>query len=198
MSRFPYYFAWVIAEGACNLAGIGFSGYDGNKNPKWYQVSSHRDANELGSVLPTFMFSVWNSLRTSVVLLKAGILELINGWSTVWKFASSVLTTADIYERVSFSPVAMTFLCSAVWHGFYGGYYLSFMSAAFIIQSARSMSCLKISTHLLQLSAETFNLASSLKKANQSPPRSSTMLFALFFGFWSLRWSPKLWQGNFE
>jgi len=114
MSRFPYYFAWVIAEGACNLCGIGFSGYDGNKNPKWERA-------------------------TNVHVLGLELAQNFRGVTESWNIRTDKWLKHYIYERVSFARVAMTFLCSAVWHGFYGGYYLSFMSAAFIIESARTI-----------------------------------------------------------
>jgi len=114
MSRFPYYFAWVIAEGACNLCGIGFSGYDGNNKPKWDRA-------------------------TNVHVLGLELAQNFRAVTESWNIRTDRWLKHYIYERVPFSPVAMTFLCSAVWHGFYGGYYLSFMSAAFIIQSARTI-----------------------------------------------------------
>lgn len=30
-----YYHAWILAEAVCNASGLGFNGFDENKNAKW-------------------------------------------------------------------------------------------------------------------------------------------------------------------
>lgn len=49
-----------------------------------------------------------------------------------------LLICLDIYERVSSNGIATTFLMSALWHGFYPGYYFSFFTAGFVVTFARS------------------------------------------------------------
>lgn len=112
LSRFPYYFAWKLSEASSILSGIGFSGVDSKGNPKWERANNAHIIN----------------------------LELAQNFKSItdsWNIRTDKWLKHYVYERVSFSPVAMTFLNSALWHGFYPGYYYSFMTASFIIQVAR-------------------------------------------------------------
>lgn len=44
------------------------------------------------------------------------------------------------YERSTINPTAATFLLSALWHGVYPGYYLTFLSGIAVTMAARSVS----------------------------------------------------------
>ncbi|XP_012495397.1 PREDICTED: lysophospholipid acyltransferase 2 [Propithecus coquereli] len=43
------------------------------------------------------------------------------------------------YERASFSPTIQTFILSAIWHGVYPGYYLTFLTGVLMTLAARAM-----------------------------------------------------------
>jgi hypothetical protein len=50
-----------------------------------------------------------------------------------------------VYERVPKKHgTVLTFALSAVWHGFYPGYYLTFSTGALIVMAARKVSFTKI------------------------------------------------------
>lgn len=44
------------------------------------------------------------------------------------------------YERCTVNPTAATFLLSALWHGVYPGYYLTFLTGIAVTMAARSVS----------------------------------------------------------
>lgn len=44
------------------------------------------------------------------------------------------------YERASFSPTIQTFFLSAIWHGVYPGYYLTFLTGVLMTLAARTVS----------------------------------------------------------
>lgn len=44
------------------------------------------------------------------------------------------------YERCPINPTAATFLLSAMWHGVYPGYYLTFMTGIVMTMAARAVS----------------------------------------------------------
>lgn len=44
------------------------------------------------------------------------------------------------YERASFSPTVQTFFLSAIWHGVYPGYYLTFLTGVLMTVAARAVS----------------------------------------------------------
>jgi lysophospholipid acyltransferase 1/2 len=47
-----------------------------------------------------------------------------------------------VYERTSHLSTVLTYALSALWHGFYPGYYLTFMSGALFTFASRSVSYL--------------------------------------------------------
>ena len=51
------------------------------------------------------------------------------------------------YERVPFQPMAMSFLLSAYWHGFYPSYYVCFIMLAVLVQAARKVLALTHTPH---------------------------------------------------
>lgn len=44
------------------------------------------------------------------------------------------------YERCPINPTAATFLLSALWHGVYPGYYLTFLTGIVMTMAARAVS----------------------------------------------------------
>lgn len=48
------------------------------------------------------------------------------------------------YERCPYNPTAATFLLSAIWHGVYPGYYLTFVTGIAVTMAARAVSILYI------------------------------------------------------
>ena len=44
------------------------------------------------------------------------------------------------YERTSLSPTIQTFILSAIWHGVYPGYYLTFLTGVVMTLAARAVS----------------------------------------------------------
>lgn len=44
------------------------------------------------------------------------------------------------YERASLSPTIQTFVLSAIWHGVYPGYYLTFLTGVVMTLAARAVS----------------------------------------------------------
>ncbi len=75
-----------------------------------------------------------------MILQFAGnIRNAISSWNT----GTNAWLRFLVYERMekyqNYKTVA-TFMLSAVWHGFYPGYYLCFVTAALLVSAARSVS----------------------------------------------------------
>jgi len=111
--RFPYYFAWFLSEGSCILSGIGFRKFENGK-------------------------SIWDR-ATNVVVLPLETGQSFKDVTDHWNIRTDRWLKHYIYERVKSNGIAITFLISALWHGFYPGYYLSFMTAAVITVTSRSV-----------------------------------------------------------
>lgn len=45
-----------------------------------------------------------------------------------------------VYERVKHNKLVLTYALSALWHGFYPGYYLTFANGAFFTMASRIVS----------------------------------------------------------
>ncbi|CAM9836940.1 unnamed protein product, partial [Chrysoparadoxa australica] len=108
-----YYFAWKVAEGGANAAGFGFTGYDKEgKSTGWGGVCN----------MDIWAFETAQNFQTSARAWNKGT----QGWLERY-----------VYIRTGNSLVAV-YSTSAVWHGFYPGYYLFFLSLPLATSAARA------------------------------------------------------------
>ncbi|XP_074601895.1 lysophospholipid acyltransferase 6-like [Brevipalpus obovatus] len=111
-ARFKYYFAWTFGEAVCNAAGLGLVDIDKNNTPNW----------NLLDPVDIFQFEFSRNLREA--------LQAWNKPTQVWLRRTS-------YDRVVKHRTLITYLLSALWHGFYPGYYLTFLTGALFTKAAR-------------------------------------------------------------
>ncbi|KAH8309207.1 hypothetical protein KR059_006852 [Drosophila kikkawai] len=112
--RFKYYHAWLLADAICNNSGLGFTGYDKDGNPKWDLISN----------INVLSFEFSTNMR-----------DAINNWNC----GTNRWLRTLVYERVPLKyGTLLTFALSAVWHGFYPGYYLTFATGAVVVTAART------------------------------------------------------------
>uniref|UniRef100_A0A7S0VR22 Uncharacterized protein n=1 Tax=Hemiselmis tepida TaxID=464990 RepID=A0A7S0VR22_9CRYP len=113
MGRHRYYFAWVLSDAACNAAGFGFNGVDARGAPKWDAVLNIRYLDVEAAT----------NFRAAM---------------TGWNIATSNWLRRCVYERVPAAYATFaSFTMSAIWHGFYPGYYLTFLSSALFNETAK-------------------------------------------------------------
>lgn len=112
--RFKYYFAWLLADAICNNSGFGFNGYEKDGvTPRWDMVSN----------IDVWAFEFGTNFRNCINAWNAGT----NRWLRM-----------VVFERVPKRyGTVLTFSLSALWHGFYPGYYITFATGAFIVMAAR-------------------------------------------------------------
>ncbi|KAJ0410282.1 hypothetical protein P43SY_002614 [Pythium insidiosum] len=103
LTRGKYYCAWKLAEGSTILSGTGFEGFDSQGNPKG-----------------------WNGV-SNVDILGFELSQSIRDLSRSWNKGTQLWLERYVYNRTGNSLIA-TYFCSAVWHGFYPGYYLFFLT----------------------------------------------------------------------
>ncbi|TAQ85623.1 1-acylglycerol-3-phosphate O-acyltransferase/1-acylglycerophosphocholine O-acyltransferase [Chlorociboria aeruginascens] len=128
-TRLKYYGVWALTEGACILSGLGYRGVD----PVTGKVSWDR----LCNVNP---WGVESAQNTRAYLGNWNINT--NNWLRNYMY----LRVTSRGKKPGFRASMATFVTSAFWHGFYPGYYLSFILASFIQTSAKSSSFLSYST----------------------------------------------------
>ncbi|KAF9920920.1 lysophospholipid acyltransferase, partial [Modicella reniformis] len=119
-ARFKYYAVWKMAEGACVLAGFGYNGQDPKTGEARWDASSNID--------------IW-AYETG---------ESVKALADSWNKGTNKWLKYSVYFRVvkpgakpgAFETFA-TFAVSALWHGFYPGYYLMFTSSAMALTAGK-------------------------------------------------------------
>jgi lysophospholipid acyltransferase 1/2 len=112
--RCQYYFSHLIVESISNAGGLGFNGYDEDKNAKWDLVQN----------VDVYKFELGTNIREQTL---------------AWNITTQTWLKRVVYERFKWSPVFFTCLVSAVWHGFYPGYYYSFLLVGLVTVGARKI-----------------------------------------------------------
>ena len=120
-TRLKYYGVWSLTEGSCILSGMGFNGID----PSTSKIRWDR----LNNVYPWGIESAQNS---------RAYLENWNKNTNVWLRNYVYLRVTPKGKKPGFRASLATFSTSAFWHGFYPGYYLTFVLAAFIQTVAKN------------------------------------------------------------
>ncbi|GMG60236.1 unnamed protein product [Ambrosiozyma monospora] len=118
--RLRYYAVWLISEGACIVAGLGYNGYDPKTNKLYWNRVQNIDpvAFELGQNVHDCL-EAWN-MNTNKWLKNSIYLR------------SSARDPVSGKPKPGVIPTFLTFLTSAFWHGTMPGYYLTFVLGATI------------------------------------------------------------------
>ncbi|KAI1412979.1 MBOAT family protein [Hypoxylon sp. FL1857] len=119
-ARCKYYGVWFMAEGSCILAGLGYNGVD--------PVTGKVYWNRLQNINPWGVETAQNS---------RAYLENWNMNTNKWLRYYIYLRVTPRNRKPGFRASLATFVTSAFWHGFYPGYYLSFILASFVQQAAK-------------------------------------------------------------
>ncbi|KAI8346158.1 MBOAT, membrane-bound O-acyltransferase family-domain-containing protein [Blakeslea trispora] len=101
LTRFKYYFVWYLAEGACILSGFGFNGYDEQGNACWDRLKN-------------------------VNFLSCELAQSYKQLTANWNMGANRWLKNYVYLRLepgSTKTTLMTYVVSAVWHGFQPGFY---------------------------------------------------------------------------
>ncbi|XDG01205.1 hypothetical protein ABKA04_000820 [Annulohypoxylon sp. FPYF3050] len=120
-ARTKYYGVWSMAEGSCILAGLGYNGVD----PVTGKISWDR----LQNINPWGVETAQNSRA------------YLGNWNmntNKWLRYYVYLRVTPRNRKPGFRASMATFVTSAFWHGFYPGYYLSFVLASFVQQAAKN------------------------------------------------------------
>ncbi|KAF2094990.1 MBOAT family protein [Rhizodiscina lignyota] len=125
VTRMKYYGVWTLTEGACILSGIGYKGVD--------PVTGKASWDRLQNVKP---FAIELAQNTHAYLGNWNINT--NHWLRNYVY----LRVTAKGKKPGFRASMATFITSAFWHGFYPGYYLTFVLASFnqyIAKNARRL-----------------------------------------------------------
>ncbi|RDW89440.1 MBOAT family protein [Coleophoma cylindrospora] len=120
-TRLKYYGVWSLTEGACILSGMGYKGVD--------PVTGKVSWDKLQNVNP---WGVETAQNTRAYLGNWNINT--NNWLRNYMY----LRVTPKGKKPGFRASMATFVTSALWHGFYPGYYLSFVLASFVQTVAKN------------------------------------------------------------
>ncbi|KAI9793390.1 MAG: lysophospholipid acyltransferase [Peltula sp. TS41687] len=120
-ARMKYYGVWTLTEGACILSGLGYKGID----PQTGRVQWNR----LQNISPWGVETAQNT---------RAYLENWNINTNHWLRNYIYLRVTPKGKKPGFRASLATFVTSAFWHGFYPGYYLTFVLASFLQTIAKN------------------------------------------------------------
>ncbi|KAL5332345.1 MBOAT, membrane-bound O-acyltransferase family-domain-containing protein [Aspergillus crustosus] len=120
-ARTKYYGVWTLAEGSCILSGMGYNGFD----PKTGKVFWNR----LENIDPWKLETAQNS---------HAYLGNWNKNTNHWLRNYVYLRVTPKGKKPGFRASLATFTTSAFWHGFYPGYYYSFVLGSFVQTVAKN------------------------------------------------------------
>lgn len=120
VARLKYYGVWTLTEGACILTGLGYNGVD--------PVTGKISWNRLQNIDPWMVETAQNPRA-----YLAGWNMNTNNWLRNYVY----LRVTPRGKKPGFRASLTTFATSALWHGFYPGYYLTFVLASFIQTAAK-------------------------------------------------------------
>ncbi len=111
-----YYFGWSNAEGACAVAGLAYNGRDAEGKVRWDRVDM------------VWLWTMRWAQNGAVVGRAWNVLGAKWLRNTVYTRLADRSASSARRNAAQFA----TFLVSAFWHGFYAGFYLSFLSFAYL------------------------------------------------------------------
>ncbi|KAJ6134253.1 Lysophospholipid acyltransferase [Penicillium sp. IBT 18751x] len=120
-TRLKYYGVWSLTEGACILSGMGYNGFDGKSGKVFW--------NRLENVDPWSLETAQNS---------HAYLGSWNKNTNHWLRNYIYLRVTPKGKKPGFRASMATFATSALWHGFYPGYYMTFVLGSFIQTAAKN------------------------------------------------------------
>ncbi|XP_077990303.1 membrane-bound glycerophospholipid O-acyltransferase 2-like [Glandiceps talaboti] len=112
VAKSKYFFAWIYADAVNNASGLGFNGYDEKGTAKWDLVTN----------IDVKGFETATSLKVLI---------------DCWNKQTNVWLRYVCYDRVPFQKTLLTFILSSMWHGFFPGYFWTFIQGAFITAAGK-------------------------------------------------------------
>ena len=133
-----YYHAWLLADSICNASGLGFNGYDSQGEAKW-DLISNVDVVKFEVFADLIICYRFDSYSNDVFFFfrqfGLSLRDSIDNWN---KFTNRWLRFV-VYERTSKGKTILTYGLSAMWHGYYPGYYITFLGGAICTLASRSV-----------------------------------------------------------
>lgn len=121
VQRIRYYGAWSLTEGGCIFTGLGFNGFDKDGSTLWDKAAN---------------IDVMN------IEFAPNVKVLLDNWNintNTWLRNSVYKRLAPPGKKPGALVTMYTFMTSAIWHGIYPGYYLTFFLGGLVSSAARQV-----------------------------------------------------------
>ncbi|KAI5305928.1 vacuolar protein sorting-associated protein 45 [Ascosphaera pollenicola] len=120
-ARLKYYGVWKLTEGACILSGMGYNGFNKETGEVYWNALENVDPWSLETAQNAHAYlGSWN--------------KNTNHWLRNYVY----LRVTPKGKKPGFRASLATFGTSAFWHGFYPGYYLTFILGSLIQTAAKN------------------------------------------------------------
>ncbi|KAI3379366.1 hypothetical protein SNEBB_007736 [Seison nebaliae] len=113
LAKPKYYFGWLLGDAINNAAGLGYNGMEDGE-PKW-DLITNIDIPIVETSTSTKMFMDY------------------------WNIGTKNWLRRICYDRLTSNGTLITYILSAMWHGYYPGYYVAFIGAGFCTLAGRSI-----------------------------------------------------------
>ncbi|KAJ3106653.1 lysophospholipid acyltransferase [Phlyctochytrium bullatum] len=133
-TRGDYYGAWKISEGICILSGIGYNGRE-NTAPSSSPSSSSPPSQTSASPSGSHLFNRCENVNILGLETAQSPRLFIGSWNMLtnkWLRNSIYNRLVSIGGQHPAIASLVTWIVSALWHGFYPCYYLTFLSGAMV------------------------------------------------------------------
>jgi len=162
--KFKYYGAFGLGESICNASGLGFSGVDEDHNPTWDKLKTLRP-------------------------LQIEYATNIRGYVDCWNLTVNVWLKKCVYSRLKVIPFLGTWVFSALWHGFYSGYYTFFIPLGYALfltrKVRRTIRPYFLSSPSLKLFYDVITWFVTRLLLNFYAVGFATLNYAITFKFWN-------------
>lgn len=123
VTRSKYYVGWKLGQGSIDFCGLGYTiktNEDGTEEISFNKIDACNVITMEWSINPRIKLQYWN--------------RSVHLWLKYYLYLR--LASSKTFEKKKWVASLITFLASALWHGFYPAYYLFFIHFFFIEQIA--------------------------------------------------------------
>ncbi|CAK9297298.1 unnamed protein product [Gordionus sp. m RMFG-2023] len=145
MQRIKYYFAWTCADLVSNVSGLGFNGFvessESNTNDEAITTNVRGKNKDPDNVPTSSTIGIrgtprWDLISNIDIIGFETSISLHSALNN-WNLSTMAWLRHLVYERVSYQRTLCVYLVSAMWHGFWPGYYITFVSGAIFTEAAK-------------------------------------------------------------
>lgn len=135
--RWRFYIGWLLAESSCISCGLG--AYPAESEPRSGAGPSKLIEPSVTKISNIDNFETIHNISFFNVELGSNMKIIMRDWNMTVQWWMSTYVYKKLPFKSYYGKLATTLAISAFWHGIHPGYYLSFLSAIFVVFSQKSL-----------------------------------------------------------